>query len=1047
MSDTLIIKTISKIHFILVSILLFIGITFSSFYFLLQDGMTIKKIHFSNVKVEQLYIKWNKKLTLDVNNVVIVPNSKQDTQPLNPEKIKETIQSLFLVNHLFEKVTFRNIVYDKTEISLHYDEKTSSKITLTSPFMACKSTFEFNSLYLNINSMACNLPNKGVSLDGNLLLDKQSASFSSDFLIQLPQQTKASLHLQGDAKALDYAFSADNNITNAKEIISLFELGKNLQYWVHDAIELQSLELLSLKGSLEYEKPKEFYKNIHAMAKAHKLHYAYNNRIDAIHSEYTDLEFKDGILFITPHNATSYAFDLQTSRLFIDFTKPEETLTLFLHFDGKLNDDILYLLGQYHISLPLKQNSGITQTDLQILINLRTLKTVADGTFIVKNANIDYLGLNLDVSEGKVTLDPQNRLQIIDASASYKKSTHAIVNADYAISSKEGEVRIAFDKIVFKEANLSLSKESLPFVATYKLSNGNDTLVLPSSIWNFYQEKITLNASEIPFNFNALQATIPIINCNIKDVGSAFLAGKVDLKNRNIAINIDLLDFQYKNFALSQSHTPLLLTYKDDALSIGSAENIYFSLDNYELSLSPFSLEQKNTTLKSTQAKLTLLNLADVLIQANYNQKTQQASVVLNSLQIKESNLTDINRTYLLEIQKKSDSLSVSEKSLQLFGEYGFTAGSWYVETKNLSEISRIAPLVKKYHLDNGALRIAQKSSDSPILFFATTAYPYKILLQKDKHTTAQRVQASYDPKTKSIEGTINEDVSFSIDDDITIQAKDIGVDIHELIALIESFEAKKQSKSKNFYLKALNSYIYLSDNRKIISDAIEVQYFNSVLSAQLLHKAGEAGLKYENSLFDLYGENFNAEFMENLFYLSKFKGGTFSFSMNGTLKNYDGIFYIKDTTIVDYKILNNILAFVNTIPSLVTFSLPGYSSKGLFTNQAYMKFNAKDGALDISDIYLESQEITILGKGVADYLKNSINLELNLKTDLGSSASKIPIVGYILFNEDSISTTLSVTGELTNPTISTLLAKDIIVAPFNIIKRSLLLPYHLLKK
>jgi hypothetical protein len=186
---------------------------------------------------------------------------------------------------------------------------------------------------------------------------------------------------------------------------------------------------------------------------------------------------------------------------------------------------------------------------------------------------------------------------------------------------------------------------------------------------------------------------------------------------------------------------------------------------------------------------------------------------------------------------------------------------------------------------------------------------------------------------------------------------------------------------------------------------------------------------------------------MENLFYLSKFKGGTFSFSMNGTLKNYDGIFYIKDTTIVDYKVLNNILAFVNTIPSLVTFSLPGYSSKGLFTNQAYMKFNAKDGALDISDIYLESQEITILGKGVADYLKNSINLELNLKTDLGSSASKIPIVGYILFNEDSISTTLSVTGELTNPTISTLLAKDIIVAPFNIIKRSLLLPYHLLKK
>ncbi|MCF6330599.1 MAG: AsmA-like C-terminal domain-containing protein, partial [Sulfurimonas sp.] len=68
------------------------------------------------------------------------------------------------------------------------------------------------------------------------------------------------------------------------------------------------------------------------------------------------------------------------------------------------------------------------------------------------------------------------------------------------------------------------------------------------------------------------------------------------------------------------------------------------------------------------------------------------------------------------------------------------------------------------------------------------------------------------------------------------------------------------------------------------------------------------------------------------------------------------------------------------------------------------------------------------------------------LKTDLGSAASKIPIVGYILFGDDTISTTLKVIGKLDNPKVKSMIAKDIIVAPINIIKRTLSLPFNLLK-
>jgi len=87
------------------------------------------------------------------------------------------------------------------------------------------------------------------------------------------------------------------------------------------------------------------------------------------------------------------------------------------------------------------------------------------------------------------------------------------------------------------------------------------------------------------------------------------------------------------------------------------------------------------------------------------------------------------------------------------------------------------------------------------------------------------------------------------------------------------------------------------------------------------------------------------------------------------------------------------------------------------------------------------------LGKGTANIKQNKINLLLNLKTDLASDVSKIPLVGYLIFDGKSLSTTLKVTGKLNNPKIQTQLAKDIVVAPLNIIKRTLTLPYRLIKK
>jgi hypothetical protein len=181
---------------------------------------------------------------------------------------------------------------------------------------------------------------------------------------------------------------------------------------------------------------------------------------------------------------------------------------------------------------------------------------------------------------------------------------------------------------------------------------------------------------------------------------------------------------------------------------------------------------------------------------------------------------------------------------------------------------------------------------------------------------------------------------------------------------------------------------------------------------------------------------------MKNLFSMSDFKGGEFDFSIKGNIDRFSGVALIKDTTIREFRLLNNVLAFVNTIPSLVTFSLPSYNTKGLDAKNTYMMFDYKEKVYNISNFYLESDELNIFGHGDVSLEKNNINMELNLKTDLGSAASKIPIVGHIIFDKDSISTTLKIDGKLDDPNIKSMIAKEIIVAPLNIIKRTLMLPF-----
>ncbi|MCJ7765154.1 MAG: AsmA-like C-terminal domain-containing protein, partial [Thiovulaceae bacterium] len=72
-----------------------------------------------------------------------------------------------------------------------------------------------------------------------------------------------------------------------------------------------------------------------------------------------------------------------------------------------------------------------------------------------------------------------------------------------------------------------------------------------------------------------------------------------------------------------------------------------------------------------------------------------------------------------------------------------------------------------------------------------------------------------------------------------------------------------------------------------------------------------------------------------------------------------------------------------------------------------------------------------------------------SLVTEATTNLAKIPFIGYILLGKEDkkVTTTITLTGAIENPIVENTLAKDIAIAPFNILKRALTFPIHYMDK
>lgn len=975
-----------------------------------------------NFYISKLYIKWDEKIDLWADEIAITKSKKSGATSK-----KNLIKSLEIA--LSSLGYFENIYINKLRFNDHnfivnynFDLKT---LDIDSDIFILSSDVDYVDKNININIKSLYFEPENMGIKGRIVANFSGDVLSaSDLEISIKDELlKAKTYSINDK--LYYLASGDGELLNHKDIVKILSLDDELKYWIDDAIMAKSVELETLSGFVDFNEISNAYKNLYAKANVYDATYIYDPLLDGIKSKKVALEFRDGVLHIDPQNAKSYGFDLAKSHLNIDFNN--FLLTLWLDFEARLDENILALLKHYEIELPIKQLSGSTKTDLVLKIDLQNLDVKAKGVFEPKDSKIEYLAHTFDVQKAKVDL-VGTHIKTDKFLATFEDKIFSSVEIDLDIANNSG--KIALDATKFNLADLTLKTN--PLKATYHITPNGDNIEAQSSSWNYNGEEILVDEiKNLSFDINTYEADLKPTFVRIKDYTAMMLSGKINFETKKAALEAKLIRSELGGIKLLNDREILDITY-DKSTTISSKEPIPLEILGYKSTLSRLNIALDDNGIRAKNISIFMNDL----LSAKFDMTSDQFSTKLH--------LNDIK--IFDGIYKNSDGLDVDIKKissgfmLSSSGLFKTFIGKNETSTKidNLANLTKHSP--KYGGLKKGDILIQTQNLPNELKFNINIKDTYAILTHYNELLTSYVISGTKKDDKTSL--SIDDKIYMDIGKDIRIKAHDVGLNMLEFLDMLDRIKDDEQKSSTKIVADATNSYIYISPDRFIISDSIKAITKNDWLSVTLKHKNGEANLKFRDKNFQFYGDGFGGEFMSKLFAKSKFEKGVLKFSMSGLSDDFSGIIYAQDTILHDYKVLNNILAFINTIPSLFTFSLPGYSSKGLNIQNSYIQFHYKDQTYNISDFYLKSKEIQMQGKGRASVLKNSIDMDLSLKSDIGSAVSKIPIVGYILMGNDTVSTTLKLDGKLDDPTIHTQIAKDIMVAPINIIKRTLMLPF-----
>ena len=641
------------------------------------------------------------------------------------------------------------------------------------------------------------------------------------------------------------------------------------------------------------------------------------------------------------------------------------------------------------------------------LLEARIHPVIIDWVFnraLAKNYDIKHFNLELDLKNGKYQISKM--LSLIEASD---------IEVNYNDKAPKAQV---------KKAQINIDNSTLEIRSNYGISNKdelNNVIVRISSMYGgvpeFYLE---LGGDNLALNQNILNILKAYnINLPLKQLegrGKAmFNLGF--LMRKPIKINY-AGDFSFKAAKVQ--------LFKEEI----EAKELKVSMKNEEISFN--ALEAKNSFLKTA-------------FSAKLNTKSKEAKFFAKNLDLNFGFFQFSDKDLELELSfKDKPSIRANKYALNIL-----LGKELIIDIKDIKPFLPSLKIAQTLHIKGGELHIKSDYENYDILcknmefskaLFKANGLAYlkddiQVLYSKDK-LSVKSLSNFYSFKDDGKHEIISADnISLTIDD--------------ELLSTINSLQGSKQISSMKVDINQLDIDLAKYD-KHLHFDSAKLDKIGSKISFQGLLGKSSLVIKKDQELLIL-AQNMDAKFLNDFLKKPIFTGGFFNLKAQGKdTDNLTGSFHAQNTTLSGLKSYQNLMAFINTVPNLLSLKGPSFNEKGMHINSAKIDFELKKDLLFITNFSAKSSDLDLLGMGHINLKSQAIDLELYLSTLKGISnvLGKIPVIGQILLGKDrQVSTKIEVKGSLEHMKFQTHIIKDLALIPFKLLKNIIELPANMLPK
>ncbi len=322
MNTNIVSKIISRIQFTIYSFFAFLLLIVILSYALLSYGISIPRISLPNFKVEQLYIKLDKKLSLHAKQID-VSLSNNTSNEFFLLKIPRLLPIIDSARQNFDSLIIDTLNIDEQKVTFSYmsGPKTPEDNCLTFCNQDVNTSIYFNFYddYLALKLEGIRHKSTGASLKSQSILNFNTNTSYSSSELSLPDQTKLNVYTKGDGNAL--IFTASSTVfTNLAPIVSTFNLTKGLEKWIVDYNKAKSYQLVEAKGMYQYNNPQSIIDTLYLHAHETDLNYTFSSKLFPISTPFTDVYFEKNILTITMKNLINLKKISILYRFFLKFS-------------------------------------------------------------------------------------------------------------------------------------------------------------------------------------------------------------------------------------------------------------------------------------------------------------------------------------------------------------------------------------------------------------------------------------------------------------------------------------------------------------------------------------------------------------------------------------------------------------------------------------------------------------------------------------------------------------------------------------------------------